>query len=94
MPKQCEMIIGYLLPRRCEEKAVVKCSKCGRMVCDLHTRIGDEGVLCRDCFEHIPPRTLKDKPELPEAVRRVIYTREDFGVFEAEAEEEAFASLS
>ena len=94
MAKQCELIIGYLLPRRCEEKAITTCSKCGRAVCDLHARMGDEGILCRDCYEHVPPRSLKDKPRLPESVRKVIYRREDFDVFEAEREEEAFVSLS
>ena len=55
MAKQCELIIGYLLPRRCEEKAITTCSKCGRAVCDLHARMGDEGILCRDCLLYTSP---------------------------------------
>lgn len=32
--EQCEMIIGYLVPQRCENPSLVTCAKCGRGFCD------------------------------------------------------------
>jgi hypothetical protein len=103
MAKQCALIIGYLLPRRCEEKASDICVQCGREVCQHHTRIGDMGLLCRDCYEEVQPRAAEQVPPLLEPVRQTIYRRDDFGsydagedylLFETEAEEEAFSTLS
>ncbi|MBV6394598.1 MAG: hypothetical protein HFACDABA_00164 [Anaerolineales bacterium] len=36
MAEQCEMIIGYLVPHRCEHPALAKCDKCGRGFCEEH----------------------------------------------------------
>ena len=94
MAKQCELIIGYLLPRRCEEKVMATCLKCGRSVCELHTRIGDQGLLCRECYEEREPRTLEEATALPAPVGRTIYRQEDFRPFEAEDEGEMFSTLS
>ena len=97
MAKQCEMIIGYLLPRRCEEKGITVCRRCKRTVCELHTRVGDDGLLCRDCFELGQPRA--DQPSLrplPQPVQRTIYHRwgDDFDLFEQDEGAEAFSLLS
>jgi hypothetical protein len=104
MAKQCDLVIGYLLPRRCEAKATAECTKCGRNVCKLHARMGDTGLLCRDCFEERQPRSLEDLEPLPEPVERRIYRREgfgssfaddtDYGLFETEEEEDAFSTLT
>lgn len=109
MAKQCDLIIGYLLPRRCEGKAVAACTKCGRNACDRHTRMGDAGLLCRDCYEEVQPLTDEQLTPLPEPVQQVIYRREgreglailaieaqDYQHFEAEDEEEedAFSTLT
>jgi hypothetical protein len=94
MPNQCELFIGYLLPRRCEEKAVETCTNCGRGVCELHTRVGDQGLLCRDCYEQGRPLTPEEASSLPEPVQRVIYHRDDFSVFDTEAESDTFSTLS
>ena len=84
MARQCELIIGYLLPRRCEEKAAAACTKCGREVCKRHTRVGDSGLLCRDCYEERRPRDPKELEPLPEPVERRIYRREGFRSYDDE----------
>ncbi len=104
MAKQCGLVIGYLLPRRCEEKAADQCLKCKRDVCQHHTRIGDTGLLCRDCYETGQPLAHEKLMPLPEPVGHTIYHRDDFGsyetedddylLFDAEAEEDSFSTLS
>ncbi len=94
MANQCEMFIGYLLPRRCEEPAVEVCTHCGRGVCDLHTRVGDQGLLCRDCYEQSRPLTSEEAATLPVAVQQTIYRREDFDAFDSEAGSDSFSTLS
>jgi hypothetical protein len=37
MAEQCEMIIGYLVPHRCENPSLGTCVKCRRGYCDEHT---------------------------------------------------------
>jgi hypothetical protein len=103
MAKQCELIIGYLLPRRCEEKGVTTCQKCRRTVCELHTRMADQGLLCRDCHEEGKPRAAAPVAPLPEPVHDVIYRRgdfsslrsvdDDFDLFDAD-EGDTFSTLS
>ncbi len=75
MAKQCELIIGYLLPRQCEEKAINLCTNCGRGMCELHTSMGDHGLLCRDCFEEGKPRDAGEPEPLAEPVQEIIYSR-------------------
>jgi len=94
MAKQCELIIGYLLPRRCEENVMATCVKCGRGTCELHTRIGDQGLLCRDCHEEHEPRTLEDVTPLPVPVGQTIYRTEDYSPFDTEETDETFSTLS
>ena len=94
MAKQCALVIGYLLPRRCEEKVANVCQNCNRGVCELHVRIGDQGLLCRDCFEEGQPRDPELLHPLPERVSEAIYTREEFGYFDSESDDDAFSTLS
>ena len=46
MAEQCEMIIGYLVPHRCEHPALGKCSKCGRGFCEEHLTDSSSGKIC------------------------------------------------
>jgi hypothetical protein len=100
MAKQCELIIGYLLPRRCEEKAIDACSKCGRATCDLHMRVGDSGLLCRDCYEGRAAVAPEELTPLPQPVRQSIYRRWDYTndadylLFDTEDESDTFSTLS
>jgi hypothetical protein len=49
MAEKCEMIIGYLVPHRCENPSLGKCVKCGRGFCDEHTNATKEGRMCLAC---------------------------------------------
>ena len=49
MAEKCEMIIGYLIPHRCENPSLGKCVKCGRGFCDEHTNQTKEGRVCLAC---------------------------------------------
>jgi hypothetical protein len=49
MAEQCEMIIGYLVPHRCENPALGACVKCGRGYCDQHANQTHEGHVCLAC---------------------------------------------
>lgn len=46
---QCEMIIGYLVPHRCDNPALGKCTRCGRGFCDEHVSLQPGGLLCLAC---------------------------------------------
>ena len=46
---QCEMIIGYLVPHRCDNPSLGTCVKCGRGFCDEHTNQTREGRVCLAC---------------------------------------------
>ncbi len=46
MADQCEMIIGYLVPHRCDHPALGKCSKCGRGFCEEHLVDSPRGKIC------------------------------------------------
>lgn len=104
MAKQCGLVIGYLFPRRCEEKAADQCVKCKRDVCQHHTRIGDAGLLCRDCYETGQPLAHEKLTPMPELMGPTIYRRDEFGSFdpddedylpfEEEKEEDVFSTLS
>ncbi|KAA0279856.1 MAG: hypothetical protein HS100_14725 [Anaerolineales bacterium] len=49
MANQCEMVIGYLVPHRCENPALGSCARCGRGYCDEHTSATKEGRVCLAC---------------------------------------------
>lgn len=40
------MIIGYLVPHRCEHPALGKCTKCGRGFCEEHLVDSSSGKIC------------------------------------------------
>jgi hypothetical protein len=46
---QCEMIIGFLVPHRCEHPALGRCTRCGRGFCDEHVSVLPQGLLCLAC---------------------------------------------
>ncbi len=51
MAEKCEMIIGYLVPHRCENPSLGKCAKCGKGFCDEHTNPTREGRVCLACAQ-------------------------------------------
>jgi len=46
MAEQCEMIIGYLMPHRCDRPALGTCVKCGLGFCEKHLVDSPEGRIC------------------------------------------------
>jgi len=74
MAAQCEMIIGYLVPHRCENRAVTKCANCGRSYCDEHVSITEAGLICNACQQGL------DKPVLMSETART-FDESDMRVF-------------
>jgi hypothetical protein len=58
MAQQCEMILGYLVPHRCEHPALGTCSRCGRGFCDEHIQIRPAGLLCLACEQGLEQPVL------------------------------------
>ncbi len=58
MAPQCAMIVGYLVPHRCPNKALATCIKCGRLFCDEHVAIVKEGLLCLACQQGLEQPVL------------------------------------
>ena len=74
MAEKCEMIIGYLVPHRCENPALGKCIKCGRGFCDEHTNATKEGRVCLACQQGL---------EMPVAlpIAAALFTPSDLDAF-------------
>jgi hypothetical protein len=45
------MIIGFLVPRRCENSALGNCGNCGRGYCEEHLEVTPQGLLCQACSQ-------------------------------------------
>lgn len=45
------MIIGFLVPHRCDEATIGACVKCARRYCQDHLQLGPAGILCTACAE-------------------------------------------
>ena len=48
---QCEMIVGFLVPHRCEQRALGTCAKCGRSYCEEHLDMKPAGLICLACAQ-------------------------------------------
>ena len=71
---QCSMVVGYLVPHRCPNKALATCIKCGRAFCDEHVSIQQSGLLCLACQQGL------EQPVLTARVAQD-YTAEDIALF-------------
>ena len=92
MAKRCQMTIGFLIPRPCENKARSTCIKCGKAVCDEHAVILDTGIVCVACHEGTEAVAVTP---LVRQLPRARYRDEDFELFEgAEEVGDVFADLS
>lgn len=49
MAAQCEMIVGFLVPHRCANRAVTTCAQCNRQFCEEHVTIMPGGLICTAC---------------------------------------------
>jgi len=43
------MVVGFLVPHRCDNPSLGKCVKCGRGFCDEHTNQTRDGRVCLAC---------------------------------------------
>ena len=75
MAEKCEMIIGYLVPHRCENPALGTCAKCGKGFCDEHTNATREGRVCLACQQGL---------EMPVAlpIAAALFTPADLDAFD------------
>ncbi len=81
MAKQCEMMIGFLVPRRCDQRARSTCIRCGKRIYDEHAVVSPEGILCEACDQGVEQLTSAESTpgwvsELPD------YRASDFDSFD------------
>jgi recombinational DNA repair protein (RecF pathway) len=85
------MIVGYLVPHRCPNKALAKCVKCGRQFCDEHVEMVESGLLCLACKQGF------DQPVMIQQEGQA-YNADDLALFAAlgaqDASEDFFSDLS
>ena len=92
MAQRCQMIIGFLIPRPCENKARSTCIQCGKAVCDEHAVVLDTGIVCAACHQGIEAVAVTP---LVQQLPRARYRDEDFALFEgAEEAGDVFADMS
>ncbi len=81
MAKQCEMVIGFLIPRRCDQRARSTCIRCGKQICDEHAVVSPEGILCEACDEGV--EQLASVETTPDWVSQLPdYHASDFELFD------------
>lgn len=91
MTQLCQMTIGFLIPRACENKARFSCTKCGRSVCTEHAVMLDAGVVCEAC--HLGFESAVAPGQM--AQRLTSYTAADALAFTAgEMDDNLFGDLS
>lgn len=49
MAKQCEMVIGFLIPHPCPNQAVAACTRCNLLFCEEHLNLTPGGLVCSAC---------------------------------------------
>lgn len=91
MAEQCEMIVGFLVPHRCEHPALGRCTRCGRGYCEEHVTLTPTGLLCLACQQGL------DQPvALPLTAQT--FNSDDLATFarlsQWDAEDDNFADLS
>jgi recombinational DNA repair protein (RecF pathway) len=91
MADQCAMIVGYLVPHRCPNKALAACIKCGRKFCDEHVSIVQGGLICLACQQGMEQPVL-----VPQVAQD--YTADDMALFSSagrlDSAEDMFMDLS
>lgn len=91
MAQKCEMVIGFLVPHRCENPALGHCSKCGRGYCEEHMQVQATGLLCYACQQGLEQPVM-----LPQTAQ--MFTAADMLLFNSvstlDQEDDAFSDLS
>ena len=95
MAQLCQMTVGFLIPRPCENKAAFACTKCGRQVCSEHAVVLDSGIVCEACHlgfdSAVAPGTLAARTAQYGAVDMIPFLVSDT---ETAAGADAFSDLS
>jgi len=88
------MIIGFLVPHRCDHPALGNCTKCNRGFCEEHMEVTPQGLVCLACQQG-----LTEPVALPQFAQS--FTPEDIAafsmastIFEDDRAEESFSDLS
>ena len=76
MATQCAMIIGYLVPHQCENRAVASCGKCGRRFCEEHVAMAHGNTICTACQQG-----LESPVTVPKAAKS--FAPEDYASMDA-----------
>ena len=91
MASQCEMIIGFLVPRRCEHTALGSCIQCGRGFCEEHIEVQAQGLVCQACSQG-----LEQPVALP--ITAQSFSDEDMEIFDQASrfdnDDDVFSDLS
>ena len=75
MAQQCEMIVGFLVPHRCEHPALGHCYNCSRAYCEEHLSLSEKGMICTACSQG-----LEQPVALP--ITAQTYSAEDVLIFQ------------
>ncbi len=66
MAAQCEMVVGFLVPHRCDNPALGNCRQCGRGFCEEHLEITPQGMICTACRQGLdqPVASARNRADL------------------------------
>ncbi len=93
MAEQCAMIIGYLVPHRCDKAALGTCLRCGRQYCDDHLAVTAEGLMCTACQQGFDqPVALPITQQAYDAADLLVFSR--LSEWSDEEGSDTFADLS
>jgi hypothetical protein len=48
------MVVGFLVPHRCDKPALGKCLRCQRRFCEEHLTVQEAGLVCVACHQGLP----------------------------------------
>ncbi|MFN8454686.1 MAG: hypothetical protein U0401_08470 [Anaerolineae bacterium] len=89
---QCEMIVGFLTPHRCPNKAVTHCIKCSRSFCDEHVEITAGGLVCLACQQGLAqPVAVAETARSFDATDVLVF--QSVGTFDSD-DDDTFSDLS
>jgi recombinational DNA repair protein (RecF pathway) len=93
MAQQCEMIVGFLVPHRCDNPALGSCTRCGRSYCDEHVTITPDGLLCLACQQGLDqPVSLPATAQTYDPTDLLVFSQ--LTAWDDETDRDTFADLS
>ena len=91
MAKQCEMIVGFLVPHRCPNEAVSPCAKCNRQFCEEHVKVTPGGLICTACQQGLAqPVAIAQTARTFDAGDLLVFSALD----DVDSEDDMFSDLS